>query len=141
MNLMNLNLLIKNLPHRYPFRMIDTLVVLDPGKMAKAIKRISNDELFLKGNLKDYPLFPAILIIEALAQTGGIALLADKEEETPSAYLVRIDDIKFLKTIMVGDTLLLEAKIQKVFGKLAKVEVKAEREDEIVALGYLVLGF
>ena len=128
------------LPHRYPFRMIDCVMELEPGRRAVAVKAISSDDFFLANH---FPLphtlcMPEALIVEALAQTGGIAMLSAKE--AGMAFLVKVEEMQFTKTIRPGDLLTLFAEVEFSFGEMAKVKVRAEAEGETVAEGIVVLA-
>jgi 3-hydroxyacyl-[acyl-carrier-protein] dehydratase len=126
------------LPHRYPFRMIDRVVELKPGQRAVAVKAISFDDFFLEGHFPQEPCMPEALIVEALAQTGGIALLSANEEGM--GILVKVEEMQFEKTIRPGTQLTLSADVEFSFGEMAKVRVKAEAGGETVAQGILVLA-
>lgn len=128
----------KTLPHRYPFLMIDRLMKLEPGRRAVAIKAISLDDFFLEGHFPQNPCMPEALIVEALAQTGGIAMMSAKEEGM--GILVKVEEMQFTKIIRPGVQLTLFAEVEFSFGDMAKVRVKAESEGEIVARGILVLA-
>ena len=126
------------LPHRYPFRMIDRVEELEPGKRAVAVKEVSFDDFFLEGHFPQDPCMPEVLIVEALAQTGGIALLSGKEEGM--GILVKVEEMQFDKTVTPGALLTLSADVEFSFGEMAKVRVKAEAAGETVAQGILVLA-
>lgn len=126
------------LPHRYPFRMIDRLVVLEPGRRAVAVKTVSCDDFFLEGHYPQDPCMPETLIVEALAQTGGIALLSTKEEGI--GMLVKVEEMQCDKAVKPGTLLTLSADVEFSFGEMAKVRVKAEAAGETVAQGILVLA-
>jgi 3-hydroxyacyl-[acyl-carrier-protein] dehydratase len=128
----------KVLPHRYPFLMIDCVRELEPGHRAVAVKAISLDDFFIGGHFPQSPSLPEALIVEALAQTGGIAMLSAKEGGI--GILVRVEEMQFAKTIRAGDQLILSAEVEFSFGEMAKVRVKAESEGETVAQGILVLA-
>jgi 3-hydroxyacyl-[acyl-carrier-protein] dehydratase len=126
------------LPHRYPFRMIDRVMELEPGQRAVAVKAVSLDDFFLPGHFPQEPCMPEVLIVEALAQTGGIALLSAKEEGM--GVLVKVEAMQFQKTVRPGALLTLSAEVEFSFAEMAKVRVKAEAEGEMVAQGILVLA-
>jgi 3-hydroxyacyl-[acyl-carrier-protein] dehydratase len=126
------------LPHRYPFRMIDRVMELEPGQRAVAVKAVSLDDFFLPGHFPRDPCMPEVLIVEALAQTGGIALLSAKEEGI--GVLVKVEAMQFQKTVRPGALLTLSAEVEFSFAEMAKVRVKAEAEGEMVAQGILVLA-
>ena len=126
------------LPHRYPFLMIDRVMEVEPGRRAVAVKTISLDDFFLPGHFPHHPCLPEALIVEALAQTGGIAMLSAKEAGI--AFLVKVEEMRFTKTIKPGDLLTLSAEVEFSFGEMAKVKVRAEAEGETVAQGIVVLA-
>jgi 3-hydroxyacyl-[acyl-carrier-protein] dehydratase len=133
--------ILKNLPHTFPFRMIDRILEIEPGKRAVALKNVSIDEPYLQGHFPKEPVMPGILILEALAQTGGIAFHSsfEKEEET-IPFLARIDEFRLKGKVVPGDSMILEAEIEHIFSNLAKVRVWAKVKEEIVAEGVLVLA-
>jgi 3-hydroxyacyl-[acyl-carrier-protein] dehydratase len=126
------------LPHRYPFRMIDCVTEVEPGRRAMAVKTISLDDFFLPGHFPHNPCLPEALIVEALAQTGGIAMLS--AQEAGMGILVRVEEMQFARTIKPGDLLTLSAEVEFSFGEMAKIRVKAESAGETVAQGILVLA-
>jgi 3-hydroxyacyl-[acyl-carrier-protein] dehydratase len=125
------------LPHRYPFLMIDRVVTVEPGRRAVAIKAVSFDDFFLTGRMHQRPSLPEALVTEALAQTGGLAMLSAKEGG--AGILVRVEEMNFIKTIAPGDRITLSAEVEFAFGEMAKVRVKAEVAGETVAHGIMVL--
>jgi 3-hydroxyacyl-[acyl-carrier-protein] dehydratase len=126
------------LPHRYPFRMIDCVREVDPGRRAVAVKAITLDDFFLAHHLPHSLCLPESLIVEALAQTGGIAMLSGKG--VGRAFLVKVEEMHFAKSVRPGDLLTLAAEVEFSFGEMAKIKVKAESEGEAVAQGILVLA-
>jgi 3-hydroxyacyl-[acyl-carrier-protein] dehydratase len=126
------------LPHRYPFLMIDRVMELEPGRRAVAVKAISLDDFFLANHFPHALCMPEALIVEALAQTGGIAMLSAKE--AGMAFLVRVEEMQFAKTVKPGDLLTLSAEVEFSFGEVTKIRVKAETEGEMVAQGIVVLA-
>jgi 3-hydroxyacyl-[acyl-carrier-protein] dehydratase len=131
------------LPHAFPFRMIDRILEVEPGKKAIALKNVSMDDSFLQGHFLDEPVMPGVLIAEALAQTGGLAFHSidekrDGEEEVP--FLAAIDQFRLKGKVLPGDQILLEAEILHVFSHLAKVKVRASVGEKTVAEGIFVLA-
>ncbi len=135
------NELLRGLPHLFPFRMIDRVLEIEPGKKAVALKNVSADEPYFTGHFTNEPIMPGILILEALAQTGGIAFQSSfKEDEEGLHFLARIDSFRWRKKVVPGDQVILEAEIEHIFSNLAKVRVRAKVKEEIVAEGMLVLA-
>ncbi len=139
--MVDLNEILRNLPHTFPFRMIDRILEIEPGKKAVVLKNVSIDEPYFIGHYRDEPVMPGILILEALAQAGGIAFHSSfgKEEESVP-FLAKIDSFRLKKKVLPGDQLILEAEVEHIFSNLAKVKVQARVGEEIVAEGMLVLA-
>ncbi len=130
-----------NLPHSFPFRMIDRVLEIVPGKRAVTLKNVSIDEPYLQGHFPREPVMPSILILEALAQTGGIAFHSSFEKEEKGVpFLASIDEFRLKRKVIPGDQVILEAEIQLIFSNLAKVKVRARVGEETVAEGVLVLA-
>lgn len=142
---MNIDEVMKHLPHRYPFLMIDRVVYLEPGKAATAIKNVSIGEPFFQGHFPGHPIMPGVLIAEALAQTGGLAF-ASAEENTDEAerfklpILAKIEEMRFRAAVSPGDQLWLHAEVIRAFDSLAMVKVEAKVNDSTVAEGKIVLA-
>jgi 3-hydroxyacyl-[acyl-carrier-protein] dehydratase len=132
--------ILQRLPHSFPFRMIDRILEIEPGKKAMALKNVSFDEPYFLGHLPREPVMPGALILEALAQTGGLAFHSGKEgEEEGIPFLARIDEFRLKRKVIPGDQILLEAEVIHIFSNLAKVKVLARVDGETVAEGMLVL--
>lgn len=113
MNIMDIQ---KILPHRPPFLLIDRVVEMEEGKKVVAIKNVTINEDFFKGHFPQEPVMPGVLIIEALAQTGAVALLSKEENKGKIAYFGGINKAKFRRKVVPGDTLRLEVEIIKYRG-------------------------
>ena len=99
----------KILPHRYPFLMVDRIIEMDPGKRIVGIKNVTINEPFFQGHFPGHPIMPGVLILEAMAQVGGVyAQLAGEVEEGKVPYFVGIDQARFRKPVLPGDVLRLE---------------------------------
>ena len=101
----------KILPHREPFLMLDKVMENIPGDTTKAIKTVSANEWFFQGHFEKTKVMPGVLIIEAIAQTGGIAIMTMDEMKGKLAYLARINKARFMDKVVPGDVLELETKI------------------------------
>jgi len=123
------------IPHRYPFLLVDKIIELEPGKRAVGIKNVSANEPFFQGHFPEYPIMPGVLIVEALAQTAGIAVAILEENKGKLGVFAGIDGMKFKNQVLPGDVLLLEADI--LFSKLGliKAKVKASVDGKIAAEG------
>lgn len=104
------------IPHRYPFLLIDTIEELEPGVRALGRKCVSVNEPFFQGHFPGNPVMPGVLIVEALAQTGAVAILSRPEFQGKTAYFAGIDRVRFRRKVIPGDVLTLEIQIIKVKG-------------------------
>jgi 3-hydroxyacyl-[acyl-carrier-protein] dehydratase len=139
--MIDLEEILQRLPHRFPFRMIDRILEIEPGKKAIALKNVTVDELQSSGHFSGEPVMPGILILEALAQTGGLAFHSQEETEGGGIpFLARIEEFRLKGKVIPGDQLILEAEVLRVFSNLAMVRVQARIGDEPVAEGTLILA-
>lgn len=113
------------LPHRYPFLFIDRVLDYTPGVEARAIKCVSANEPFFEGHFPERPVMPGVLILEALAQTGAIALLSEPGNEGRIALFGGVQNAKFKRVVEPGDVLELECKLTKRWGPVGRGEAKA----------------
>jgi len=108
---------IKNIiPHRYPFLLVDKVVYLEPGKKAIGYKNVSANEGFFQGHFPEEPVMPGVLIVEALAQTGAVALLSEDKFKGKIAFFGGINSAKFRRKVVPGDVIRLETEIIKIKG-------------------------
>jgi len=121
------------LPHRYPFLFVDKIIYLKRGKQAVGIKNVTINDYFFKGHFPQRPVMPGVLIIEALAQVGGVMMLSAQENYGKIAYFIAADNIKFRKTVVPGDQLRLEVEAGKIKPKTGLVHAKAYVKDKLVA--------
>jgi 3-hydroxyacyl-[acyl-carrier-protein] dehydratase/UDP-3-O-[3-hydroxymyristoyl] N-acetylglucosamine deacetylase/3-hydroxyacyl-[acyl-carrier-protein] dehydratase len=122
------------LPHRYPFLLIDRILEFKKGKSLIALKNVTCNEPFFLGHFPKYKVMPGVLIIEAIAQTGGV-LLYDSlpEPETKLVFLSKINNAKFRRPVVPGDQLILEIELLKLKKNFACINGKAFVDDQIVA--------
>lgn len=104
------------IPHRYPFLLIDTIEELEPGKRALGKKCVSANEAHFTGHFPGNPVMPGVLIMEALAQVGAVAMLSQPEFKGKTAYFAGINNARFREMVVPGDVLMLETSIIKVKG-------------------------
>ncbi|NLC69045.1 MAG: 3-hydroxyacyl-ACP dehydratase FabZ [Clostridiaceae bacterium] len=123
------------LPHRYPFLLVDKVLEVEPGKRAVAIKNVTINEPFFQGHFPGYPVMPGVLIVEALAQTAGIAVAALEENKGKLGLFTGIDSVKFRRQVVPGDVLKLEADILALKMGMAKVKVTAMVDGQAAAEG------
>ena len=128
------------IPHRQPFMLIDTIEELEPGVRAVGKKCVSYNEPYFAGHFPGNPVMPGVLIIEALAQTGAVALLGEPQWKGKTAYFVGIDKAKFKQKVHPGDVLMLETKIVKVKGPVGVGEAVATVDGKVVAKAQLTFA-
>ena len=121
------------LPHRYPFLLVDKIVEWDPGKTIVGLKNVTINEPFFTGHFPGHPIMPGVLIVEALAQTGGIAALKALGGEKKLAYFAAIDNCRFRRPVLPGDQLLLKVTITAHKGPVWKMHGEARVGDALVA--------
>lgn len=125
----------KILPHRYPFLLVDRIIELEPLKRAVGIKSVTFNELFFQGHFPGQPVMPGVLILEAMAQVGGIAMLYPDENRGKVAFFAGMDRVKFRKPVVPGDQLRMVAEIIKLRGSMGKVWAEAYVDGQLVAEG------
>ena len=129
------------LPHRYPVILVDRIVeVAADGNSAVGIKCVSSNEPFFQGHFPDLPIMPGVLIVEALAQCAGAALLKDLEREGKLAMLAGVDGFRFRRPVVPGDVLRLEVKLTKLRGPIGKVAGRASVDGQLVAEGEITFA-
>ncbi len=133
--------ILRSLPHAFPFRMIDRILDIEKGKRAIALKNVSKDEPYFSGHFPKEPILPGILILEAMAQTGGLAFESSFEKgEEGVPVLASVEEFRVKKRVIPGDQLIIEAEVLRIFSNLAKVKVLARVGEQTVAEGTLVLA-
>ncbi len=120
------------IPHRYPFLLIDRIEEVEEGKRAIAIKNVTGNEEFFNGHFPDYPVMPGVLIVEALAQTGAVAMLKPEDNRGKLAFFTGIDKCRFKKQVRPGDQLRLEVEMIRFKGPMGKGKGVATVNGELV---------
>lgn len=138
--MLDINEIMKIIPQRPPFLMIDRVEKYIPGKEATAYKQVSINEDFFQGHFPNNPIMPGVLIVEALAQTGAIAVLSLEENKGKNALFGGIDKLRFKRMVIPGDTLKLEVKIIKSKGPIGIGEAIATVDGEIAVKGELTFA-
>lgn len=128
------------IPHRYPFLLVDKIIELEPGKRAVGIKNVSINEPFFQGHFPNNPIMPGVLIVEALAQVGCIAVLSMEENKGKLAVFAGIDNLRFKKQVIPGDVLRLEAELIGLKRNIGKAKVTATVDGEIAVVGEIMFG-
>jgi 3-hydroxyacyl-[acyl-carrier-protein] dehydratase len=123
------------LPHRYPFLLVDRILELVPGERAVGLKNVTINEEFFEGHFPGHAVMPAVLMVEAMAQVGGVILLSIEGNKGKLAYFGGMDKVRFRKPVVPGDTLVTEATILKNTGRFGKVKAVASVGDHVVAEG------
>lgn len=129
------------IPHRYPFLLIDRVLEVVEQKRAVAVKNVTIDEPFFVGHYPQKPIMPGVLIIEAMAQTGGVALGKKFQEEGRVPLLAGVESARFRKMVTPGDQLRLEVEVLKVKNGVAKVQAQAKVDGQLVAEAELLFAF
>ncbi|WP_413305376.1 3-hydroxyacyl-ACP dehydratase FabZ [Bacillus sp. 1P10SD] len=119
------------IPHRYPFLLVDRILEVEEGVKAVGIKNVSANEEFFNGHFPDYPVMPGVLIVEALAQVGAVAMLKKEENRGRLAFFAGIDGCRFKKQVKPGDQLRLEVEIIRLRGPIGKGKAVATVDGEV----------
>jgi 3-hydroxyacyl-[acyl-carrier-protein] dehydratase len=122
--MMDINGILKTLPHRYPFLLVDRITEMEGGKRAVGIKNVTINEPFFQGHWPGMPVMPGVLILEAMCQVGGVLLLAQADNAGKQAYIGGMDKVRFRRRVLPGDQLVMEINIQKTKGDIGRVEAE-----------------
>ncbi|MBW2604525.1 MAG: 3-hydroxyacyl-ACP dehydratase FabZ [Deltaproteobacteria bacterium] len=142
-NALDIQEIMKLLPHRYPFIMIDRILELTPGEKVVALKNVTINEPFFQGHFPENPIMPGVLIVEAMAQAGAVlaAKSLDTDFHDSLVYFMGIDKVKFRKPVIPGDQLIFEMKFLKQRRKVFKMSGTAYVDEKIVAQAELMATF
>jgi 3-hydroxyacyl-[acyl-carrier-protein] dehydratase len=139
--MMDFDEILRSLPHAFPFRVIDRILDIEKGKRATALKNVSIDEPYFLGHFPREPMMPGVLILEAMAQTGGLAFESSFGKGGDGVpVLASVEEFRVKKRVIPGDQLIIEAEILRIFSNLAKVKVLARVREKTVAEGTFVLA-
>ncbi|HVH51629.1 MAG TPA: 3-hydroxyacyl-ACP dehydratase FabZ [Gaiellaceae bacterium] len=127
------------IPHRPPFLLVDEILELEPGKRVVGRRQIRADDWWFPGHFPERPVMPGVLTIEAIAQAGAVAVLADEANRGKIPFFAGIDDCRFKRVVEPGDVLLLECEFVRVRGPIAKGEGRASVDGETAAEAMLTV--
>lgn len=128
------------IPHRFPFLLVDRIIEIEYGSRAIGIKNVSMGEPYFQGHFPDYPVMPGVLIIEALAQVGAVALLGSDEHRGKMAFFAGIDNVRFKRQVRPGDTLRLEVELGRMRRGVGSGTAVASVDGELAARGELMFA-
>lgn len=129
------------IPHRYPFLLVDRILEIVEGKKAVGIKNVTFNEPYFLGHFPDYPVMPGVLIVEALAQVGGIAMSNVESNNPKIGLLTGIDNCRFKKQVKPGDQLYLEFEVTRTKGQIVKGTGVAMVNNELVCEAEIMFAF
>jgi 3-hydroxyacyl-[acyl-carrier-protein] dehydratase len=133
---MDIEEIMRYLPHRYPFLLVDRIDAIEDGKSIRGIKNVTMNEPFFEGHFPGYPVMPAVLVIEALAQLASILawkMVGRSPADGSLIFFAAIDNARFRRPVRPGDQLILESEVQRMVRGIGKFAVRAKVDDEIVA--------
>ena len=128
------------LPHREPFLLLDEVLELEPGARVVARKAVDADAWYLSGHFPGNPIMPGVLMVEALAQAGAVAVLAEEENRGKLALFAGIDDVRFKRVVRPGDTLTLECELQAMRRRIGRGIARATVDGELAVRGVLTFA-
>lgn len=133
--------ILEMLPHRYPFLLVDRILEVQGTQKIVGLKNVTFNEQFFQGHFPGHPVMPGVLIVEAMAQTGGMLLMEQiPNRETKTVYFMALDKVKFRKPVVPGDQLRMEVEMLQFRGKVAKMKGVATVEGKIVAEAEMLAG-
>jgi 3-hydroxyacyl-[acyl-carrier-protein] dehydratase len=128
------------LPHRDPFLLLDEVIELEPGVRVVARKLVREDEWYLTGHFPGRPIMPGVLMVEAMAQTGAVAVLSDEENHGKLALFAGIDDVRFKRIVVPGDELELTCELERVRGPVGRGKATATVDGKLAVRGTLTFA-
>jgi len=137
---MDINEVMRVLPHRFPFLMVDRIIELQDDKRAVGVKAVSINEPFFQGHFPRHPVMPGVLQLEAMAQVASIVMMLKTENAGKIGYFMSADEVKFRKPVMPGDTLFIECELTSAKKRLGKAACRCLVNGEVVSEGLLLFG-
>jgi len=128
------------LPHRAPFLLLDEVTELEPGKRVVALRRVNEDDWWFAGHFPSRPVMPGVLIVEAMAQAGAVAVLIEEANRGKIAFFAGIDDCRFKRIVEPGDVLTLTCEIDTIRGPIGRGKAQAHVGDALAARGTLTFA-
>ncbi|QHT63469.1 3-hydroxyacyl-ACP dehydratase FabZ [Paenibacillus lycopersici] len=128
------------IPHRPPFLLVDRILEVEEGKRAVGLKNVTMNEPFFTGHFPAYPVMPGVLIVEALAQVGTVAILMVEANRGKIGFFAGIDNFRFRGQVTPGDTLILEVEITRLKGPIGKGQATAKVGEKVVAEGEIMFA-
>ncbi|MBU2035221.1 MAG: bifunctional UDP-3-O-[3-hydroxymyristoyl] N-acetylglucosamine deacetylase/3-hydroxyacyl-ACP dehydratase [Candidatus Omnitrophica bacterium] len=138
---LDINDIMKILPHRQPFLFVDKIISLENGKRAVGLKNVTINDYFFEGHFPGKPVMPGVLVIEAMAQVGGVMMLACENNQGKIAFFMAIDNAKFRKPVLPGDQVMFEIEAVRVKSRTGQVKGKAFVDGKLVAEADLMFAF
>lgn len=129
--MLDINQIKEIIPHRYPFLLVDKILEVEEGQKAVGIKNVTANEEFFNGHFPEFPVMPGVLIVEALAQVGAVAMLKKEENRGRLAFFAGIDNCRFKRQVKPGDQLRLEVEMTRVRGSIGKGKGIATVDGEV----------
>jgi 3-hydroxyacyl-[acyl-carrier-protein] dehydratase len=138
--MMNIKEIQDILPHRYPFLLVDRIEEMETGKKAVGIKNVTMNEPFFQGHFPGNPIMPGVLIVEAMAQVGGVAILSMDEYKGKFAVFAGIDGLRFRRQVIPGDTLRMEVELIALKRGIGKAKATASVDGQLACQGELMFA-
>ena len=139
--MLDLEKILELLPHRYPFLLVDRVLEVDGTRRIVGLKNVTFNEPFFQGHFPGHPVMPGVLIIEAMAQTGGLLLMEQiPDRASKVVYFMALDNVKFRKPVLPGDQLRMEVEMMQFRGKVARMKGTARVEGQVVAEAEMLAG-
>jgi len=137
---MDIKEIMETIPHRYPFLLVDRILEMEAGKRAVGIKNVTINEPFFQGHFPGYQVMPGVLIVEALAQVGAVAILSQEQFKGKLAFFTGIDGVRFRRQVLPGDQLRLETELLKLKGSVGKARGVATVDGQVACEGELMFA-
>jgi 3-hydroxyacyl-[acyl-carrier-protein] dehydratase len=132
---MDIKQIMRHIPHRYPLVLVDRILEVDPGRRIVGLKNVTANEPYFVGHFPGHPVMPGVLIVEAMAQVGGVLASLLPGAERKLAYFAAIDRCRFRRPVVPGDQLITEVVVIRLRDRVGKMQVTARVDGEIVADG------